>query len=231
MAVQQKVKKIKRISKERRSTMFTIDLDTKGMLIFLVLVLLTAITIFYLGVIFGKATRDPNDPALGPKLNVKKIVKDNKSISTKNLNIFNIRDSNDQDDSLKKKSAQVLKKSDRVFGVSDSAKQSKPKPAPAVAAKEIKAPSSKISEPQPQKEALFAVQIFATQNIARARDLIAQLRKKSFDAYIVEISVDGRKIYRVRVGKKTKNEAAKLRARLEKVMAGMGEKPKVYQID
>jgi len=104
------------------ATQFSIDIDIKGMIFFASLTILTGIVIFYLGMLFGKASRNPNIPlsTTTEEVSVKK--ESEKKISTNDLEIYNIRTETDKIKSLKKSTKTALDEADRLLSESNSAK-------------------------------------------------------------------------------------------------------------
>ncbi len=236
--MKQKTKKTN-VSKNKPLTHFTIDLDMKGMILFLILVALTAITVFYLGMIFGKASRDPNRPAVSSKSVAKISPAEEKEIEAKDLEIFNMHKESDRISNLKKDTDSVLGKVDQMLA---NSKQDKSESQSVVLKPEKQKPPVKSEEIEPGKQwpddlatlaknkDLFTVQVFATKDKDKADKIIKQLRKKAFNAYLTEATIEGKKIYRVRVGRRSKDRIVKLKEDLEKIVGGMGMKSRIVQL-
>lgn len=106
--------------------------------------------------------------------------------------------------------------------------ETKPEPKAPVAKAPAKPPSSaapaaKPPEPKPTvakapapKGEQFTVQVFVTRYHDKAQQLIADLKKKGFDAYLGQFQENKETLFRVRVGKGSREEADKLKARLIK---------------
>ncbi|MCP4754204.1 MAG: hypothetical protein GY866_25235 [Proteobacteria bacterium] len=246
--MKQTVKKRKKISTAKKSTQFSIDLDARGLIFFLVLVGLTAATVFYLGIIFGKATRNPNDPSLRPKSGVDLQPAGETSESPKNLNIFNIRDRGKSVETLKKDSEQLFEKTDKMIKESErSARQAEAKKrmeARTAVEKPVKTAPRKAAKPKtftPQwpdvgksqdgGTKLYTIQVAATKSKEKASRIVSQLRKKAFDAYMVDVMIQGAKIYRIRVGRQPKAKIRKMKVKLDRVVGGMGMKPKIIPLN
>ena len=65
----------------------------------------------------------------------------------------------------------------------------------------------------------------------KAGDIVKNLRQRGFEAYVAHKTSEGKTMFRVRVGRQTRAEMLKLRPKLEKVVAGLGIKPKLMQMD
>ena len=262
-----KIKKTKLIKKNRGSY-FSLEIDKKGIIGLTIMMFLTAGTIFYLGVIFGKAMRDPNnqpfdlaDPVSGDKNQ-----KEAKKIRN-NLKIYDIRDkepkvteqeqfSNFKRDLLKKnqEADEIINSSKEVLEKSKAANQEKQaalqtikrpqKPIKSVVESLIKPVVEKPEKTTvkiPAKPAttapttvnkgwsesgsneLYTIQIIATKNRERADNLRIKLQGENFDAYVKEITLQGNKVYRVRVGRRNRSEIQQLKAQLSTSIQGLGK--------
>ncbi len=235
------------LKKNQIGTHFSLEIDTKGIVIFSIMTLLTAGTIFYLGVIFGKAVRDPNIrqgqlPGMsaneGEDGSVKKL--------RNNLKIYDIRDKNPKKDEQSEISTfkkDILKKSDEAdqlinfsqdvlreskAGNKSNQVKTKEMVAPDKPVKKITASPVEKNKAWPDNTArsptgVFTIQILATKNRSRAESFRDQLKAQNFDAYITEIKLQGKMIYRVRVGRRNKNEIQQLKARLSTAVKGLGK--------
>ncbi len=237
--MKQNVKMKRRVSASRRSSQFFIEMDARGIILFLMLVLLTAAVVFYLGFIFGKATRDPNDPNLKHAKISDSKASDKQTLSKKDLNIYKIKEDKKKAASLTAEAKSAMKKVDQLMkGEKPSVKaapktsNAKPPTKPVAITKSGEKPEAKQPDATTSEvEKLYTIQIIATRNNERAGDIVKHLKRKGFEAYLVEVQAGGKKIYRVRVGKQAKTEISKLMTRLEKVIGGMGIKPKIVQVD
>ncbi|MDX2469747.1 MAG: SPOR domain-containing protein [SAR324 cluster bacterium] len=88
---------------------FTLDMDIKGLSLILTLMALTMVVVFYLGIIYGKAMRNPADLALSPGLNNAQNI-----IPPKDLKIYDVRQTNEELKALQSDFASASKKSDRL---------------------------------------------------------------------------------------------------------------------
>lgn len=115
--------------------------------------------------------------------------------------------------------SQAKKKKAAAHNVSSAAKKSSSakQTAKAKSAKKEKAVSSKKSgvvatvneaEPRKVRKTGFAVQIASYDTKAKAENEIARLKKQSYDAYLYDTSVDGRLVFRVRIGPMSSMEKA-----------------------
>jgi cell division protein FtsN len=79
-------------------------------------------------------------------------------------------------------------------------------------ANEPKLTTTASAKNEPSTATPWSVQISATQDQSAAQSLLAKLRNKGFDAYIVEAEINAAHWYRVRVGRfATNQEAEKIR--------------------
>lgn len=228
--------------KKKNSTLFAIELDIKNLVFLIFLASLTGITIFYLGMLFGKATRDPNlglvekNPENISDPNVK-----TKAVIPKDLKIFDIRDQDNSLDNLKKDFNALSKKSDRLI---DKTKEDvKAQDRLITEAKKISSVTTqneKTAEPkrwpENKKKAslgtgnIYTLQVLATISKEKSDLITKQLLQKGFDAYVISDRVDNRTLYKVRVGRKGKDSIRTLKPRLDRVVAGMGVKTKILKI-
>ena len=233
--VKQNVKKKKRVSSgANRSSQFFVEMDARGVLIFLTLALLTAAVVFYLGFTFGKATRNPNDPS-----QQRRSISDSKSssqqkLSKKDLNIYNIKEDKKRAAILKKDANSAIAEVDKLVKESkstDTATRKSPPPAP----KKVEpAPQAAVKPPvtsSAKTSKLWTFQIFATKDENKAGEFVKFLRQGGFDAYTAIMVSDGKRMYRVRVGRQSRSDMLKLGPKLEKVVAGLGVKPKLLPAD
>jgi hypothetical protein len=225
--------------KSNESTQFAIEMDVKGMILFLTLVILTSGTIFYLGVIFGKATRDPNVSPSPSEYKVK-VLTPKKRTSEKKLDFYNVRDESDGMRNLRKNTKLALGKADRMIKESESRKQraaaskkngqgEKKKDARTAQKRDREWPDNR-NVVKPSGE-LYTIQILATKDKGKAMKIVEQLRKKAFDSYLINVTVGSTIIYRVRVGKRSKEGIETLKEKLDRVVGGMGIKPKILKIE
>ncbi len=236
-------KNIKAKPIKKTPTQFTVDLDIKGIVLFIGLGVLTAIVIFYLGMIFGKASRNPNTyVASGTSQSDLKAVTEEK-ISTKDLEIYKMRSDGEKVKNLKDDTESALVEADRL--ISESKKQlttPKAKKTGDQAQTKSKQGDKQVAEKTQKKQwpeqteqtkslkELYTVQVFATKDKEKAEKIIRLLRKKEFDAYSVEATIENQKIYRVRVGRKSKSDITRLNEKLKTVIGGMGMKSRIIQI-
>lgn len=233
----EKSKKVKAVKKT--PTQFSVDLDIKGLIMFVILAFMTAAVIFYLGVIFGKASRNPQHFASVDKDQQDLKVVTEEKISQKDLEIYTIRSDETDVSNLKANTKNVLAEADRLISESKTkAEPVKSKPAESSAKVEKKETPTKPKAQWPDKAAktdskqeLYTVQVFATKDKEKAERYVRLLRKKEFDAYIVEANIESQKIYRVRVGRKSRPEITKLNESLKSVIGGLGMKSRIIQIN
>ena len=209
---------------------FSIDLDIKGIIVFTALACLTALVVFYLGVIFGKAARTPNLATIQAKKTFAPQKATEQEISQKDLEIYSIREDGAQIKSLQSDTKNVLAEADRVLKKSQKrvavtpAKPTTTKPKPAE-----QWPNQ--ASAQKKSHGLYTVQVFATKDQEKAKRIVRLLRKKEFDAYLVSVTIEKQLIYRVRIGRKSKAEVEKLNQKLGPVVGGMGMKSRIIKLN
>jgi cell division septation protein DedD len=222
---------------KKTATQYSIDLDIKGMFFFVILALLTAIVVFYLGVLFGKASRDPSAKALSaPESSVPGKTSADK-ITASDLEIYNIRSDDDTKIStLKKETKSVLEEADRVIRQSKTKqtkpvelKGSEPQPVAAKPKQSSQWPDQSTTSDLPKNT--WTVQVFATKDKDKANRIVRVLRQQKFDAYLAQVNIEDQTIYRVRVGRKSKTEIEKLDRDLQKVIGGMGMKSRKIKLN
>lgn len=237
--MRQNLNRPKQLAQPKKATQFSIDMDIKGVVVFLVLVILTAATVFYLGVIIGKATRDPNAPMLMSNQSEIKIKQDNESRVQKNLKIYDIRDESNKISTIKKDTQKIIDKANRVI---NETKQEEEKVQRRVRAKKEKVVAQKTpvkkkfeptwpgNESAKKDRSIYTLQILATKSMEHATNFVKQLKRKGYGAYMVDVSIEGTKIYRIRVGKSSRSEIQKLQRDMKKVVEGIGSRPRIIKI-
>ena len=216
----------------RNKKQFTITLNIQGLIFMIVMASLTGATVFSLGVIFGKASRNPNEPLAITGMDEKAADQSSELKIPKDLAIFDINDDPQKLETLKKDFATISKKSDLEMSQS-SAPPNLPTPKAgnplAEKAKESKVWPAATREEKGATE-IYTVQVFVTKSAEKAKNITRQLKQKSFDAYLSEITIEGKKLYRIRVGRKSKENIKVLEEKLKKVVGGMGMSLKVIKI-
>ncbi len=225
---------------KKAATQYSIDLDIKGMFFFVTLALLTAVVVFYLGVLFGKASRDPNlKPLVASESTTPGKISEEK-ITANDLEIYNIRNDDEKISVLKKDTQSVLDEADRVI---DETKNYQPGDAVPIVTEEIPVPEATKAEkpkegqwpdqttPSKLPKDTYTVQVFATKDKNKADRIVRQLRRQQFDAYLAQVSIENQTIYRVRIGRKPKAEIENLDNDLQKVIGGMGMKSRIIRLN
>ena len=202
-------------------THFTIDLDIKGMLFFSIMVVLTGVTVFYLGVIFGKASRQPGQQLNQPDMEERVNTQEEDLTIPKDLEIFDINDNPQNMDKLTKNVRKALKKTEAVI------KETQKLETPVVSPKQSETPQEQKRWPERNTIVnkpvnIYTVQVFVTKSKEKANNLTRQLRQKKFNAYVQEVQHENQKLYKIRVGRKPKEEISALKQQLQKVVGGMG---------
>lgn len=218
-------------------TQYTIDLDLKGILFFIVLAALTGVVVFYLGILFGKASRDPNIKAISTTEQPIPQSKSDERITSKDLEIYNIREEDTNLSDLKKNTQNLLQQADQML--SDSSKPETPttsKPATATPLNAPKPASTAANWPEKSNDKelpkdTYTLQVFATKDKDKANRIVRLLRQQDFDAYLAQVEIENQTIYRVRVGKKPKKEIETIDIKLQKVIGGMGMKSRIIKLN
>ncbi|MFH2132608.1 MAG: SPOR domain-containing protein [bacterium] len=240
--MKQKPKPIKKTitqTKPKRPTQLAIEMDVKGIGFFLFLGLAAALIVFYLGYTFGQATRDPNAVAQQAQVQGDEAGETSAADVQKELKIFDIRgDSGSGIEDLKKDSNQAMDNVNKLISETRSEQkrnQVDPVPPPVKNTPEVvrketdftpKWPDS--SEKTKTGDDLHTYQIITTKDIQKANSIVRQLKRKGFDAYMVDIDLQGTRLYRVRVGRGTRAELQAIEEKLNKVIAGVG-KPRLMK--
>lgn len=219
----------------KNKTQFNIDLDVRGMILLLVLGTFTAATIFYLGTIFGKASRNPNqDFNLGESANPIK-VEDKTLTIPKDLKIYDINDDpkaiDDFTSNIKeelKKTENIIKSTENQIKLDEKKNQSDPVTTTTKPEKKNWPDQKTVTVTAANN---YTIQVFVTKSKEKANKITQQLRQKSFDAYVEEVSHEGNKLFKIRVGRKSKQEIQGLKEKLGKVVGGMGMGLSVIKIN
>ena len=235
------MKKISKKGKKAGSSdlRFTLEIDVKGLIMFTGLAVLTVATVFYLGIITGKATRDPNSLIGDPAGLAEADAQQQKAAPLKGLEIYDVRDQEKkkEDNEFSNFKKDLLRQSQEAERLVNSSQKSVTKAAvpPVVQARTPVAPPRKqVKTPEPiqwpdvapnapKKGRVYTIQVMATRNETKARTIVEQLKQRNFDAYIVDVNIQGTKIYRVRVGKKSKGEINQMKGRLASAVKGLGK--------
>lgn len=231
---QEQVKK--QIAKPRKkATQYSIDLDLKGIIVLLGMSILTAGVVFYLGVIYGKASRDPGKVTEQMQRPQTTVVKE--EVIPETLEIYDIKDEAEEIDSLKQESKDIMEEVDRMLGEpgkqSGAERKAVEKPSKPVQAESKKAEKTwpdTVTEQDSSRD-LYTVQVFATKDQNKADRIVRTLKNRGFDAYHVLAVIENQKIYRIRVGRKSKDEVEPFKRELEKVVGGMGMSPRIIKIN
>ncbi|NQU66201.1 MAG: SPOR domain-containing protein, partial [SAR324 cluster bacterium] len=76
---------------------------------------------------------------------------------------------------------------------------------------------------------LYTFQIITTKDLEKAGLFVEQLKRKGFDAYKDDVTIENKKLYRVRVGRKTRGQLLAIEEKLKQVVSGMGN-PRLTKI-
>jgi len=232
-------------SNTAKSSQFTIDMDLKGLVVFLTLVALTGATLFYLGLTYGKASRSANQKIELPGL----AATESELSPPKDLKIYNLGGGGSgglqkEFDSLKSKSGpslaeetqqvesriaenKIATESAVTLERESARKAAPPEPVqttatPAPAKAEVSWPDIVKDTASTKKTETYTIQILSTSQKAKADRMVSSLKQKGFPAYIASINLEGRQLYRVRVAKDTRANIAKMKVRLSNVVQGIG---------
>lgn len=234
---------MKKNSSNNSGSQFSIDMDSKGVVIFLVLVVLTAGSVFYLGMLFGKAERNAHE-----KVEIKGVAGEAAPEALKpptDLKIYDLGGKSPEVGALQKEfnslqesSAPTVEEETQALdqeakdleSLKTQAKTPDQESAPAADKEETKPKAESNAWPDIVKEtteksnqALYSIQVLGTGNRAKADALVDQLKSKNFDAYVESLTSDGKQIYRVRVGRENAERIEKVKDRLEPYIKGLGQ--------
>ncbi|OGG99619.1 MAG: hypothetical protein A2600_09080 [Candidatus Lambdaproteobacteria bacterium RIFOXYD1_FULL_56_27] len=236
---------MKKNSSNNSGSQFSIDMDSKGVVIFLVLVALTAGSVFYLGMLFGKAGRNAHE-----KVELKGVAGEPAPDTLKpptDLKIYDLGGKTPEVNALQKefnslqetsaptvaaefqaldqeaKDMETLKAQAKTLDQeptpteTEAPEASKPKAESGAWPDIVKETTEKSNQP------LFTVQVLGTGNRAKADALVDQLKSKNFDAFVESLTSEGKQIYRVRVGRENSEKIEKVKDRLEPYIKGLGQ--------
>jgi len=242
--------------KSSKPSQFSIDIDAKGLTLLLVMVGLTMLTVFYLGVIFGKAQREPTP--------LNQVTEGEQATQTppKDLKIYDLKKDSTGLESLKKDFDQLDQSTDQLqdkekarleqtrmidaesakvtsggLEVEAEPKQQVKKPAatqPTAKSQKEFTPTwaeQVLSDTPPQpKGEQYSIQVIATVNQNGAQDLIKRLQNKGFDAYLEAVKLEDATIYRVRVGREDRETITRIKKRLQVYLKGYDSKFQIIQL-
>lgn len=190
-------------------------------------------TLFYMGIIFGKSMRDPNEALITGSQQEVAQRNESKKLE-KELSVFDMRqEEKTKLSDLQKDFQSIVTKADSLEKQenppAEVSQQNKTGSSPPIA-KEDK--NLKKETPVTKQGPLYTIQVLATSDPKKANSIVKGLKKKDFDAYIVkyQISGNGAYVYRVRVGRLTKDKANRLKKKLMKSVAGISNKLTVIQL-
>ncbi len=235
--MKQTVKMKNKMARPQKSTQFAIEMDAKGISFMLLLGLIAALLVFYLGYVFGKATRDPNTALTQSPVVSQTGENTLESNVQKNLKIFDIKeDAGTRLENLKKNSSKTLSNANKII------EESKEQPRTIESAPEEKKQSvttkkesdftpkwPDVNQDKKRGNDLYTFQIITTKNLEKASSFVQRLRRKGFDAYRDDVTIENKKLYRVRVGRKSRSQMLAIEGKLKKVVSGMG-KPRLTKI-
>jgi cell division septation protein DedD len=254
---------------------YRLELAGRTVFVLLVLLALTGLVIFYLGVVTGKGLRDPNQPAAveaaapapaasageakpapvptalnhalqAPTGQIEGLKKDESTATQQTQQLLSRAKQELALDEVQPKSAvppappvaappapaalpaplppAALQPAARTAEQPAPKAQAKPAAAPlaqpAAAPLKKQAPAAARAPAPPaaataDSESLFTVQVFSSPQQAHAQEILADLKKRGFPAYMNQFqAADKRTWYRVRVGKGTRAQADALATRL-----------------
>ncbi|MBT6499587.1 MAG: SPOR domain-containing protein [Deltaproteobacteria bacterium] len=225
------------MTRPKKSNQFAIEMDVKGISFFLFLGLAAALLVFYLGYVFGKATRDPNTLTAQTPSQIQAGSDLQESKVQKNLKIFDLKeDAGTRIKKLKKSSSETLNSANKIIAASKeqtrpvvAPKQKKRQPTTTKNDSDFTPKWPDNSQNRKGGEDLYTFQIITTKNFEKASSFVKQLKRKGFDAYKDDVTIENKKLYRVRVGRKSRSQMLAIEEKLKKVVSGMG-KPRLTKI-
>jgi len=241
-----------RIFPARSRKSYRLEMEGRTLYLLLTLMVLTGVVVFYLGLVTGKAMRDPNTTvALSAELRTPGLpgAGDGAQPARRELAFSDALKGKDplieglrtEGESAAQKTQSLLKEGDRQLELKEvavpspkailstptatvsSTGQGTPKPS---ARTEPSSPVTVTPAAPPTDTIpgdLYTVQVFTSRFEKNARDLVDRLRNQGFSAYLNRYqSSKNQVLYRVRVGRTSKPEADALLRRL-KSEAGLKE--------
>lgn len=224
-----------KLSSSRPGKTYRLDMEGRTIVMLVGLLALTGIVIFYLGMLSGKGLRDANSGAQVAGLirtqpattaTQPESLTFNQAINADNPAIDELKITEDR---IAKRTEALLSRAERELVLEEVPLPNRPV-APAVSRPaastrsntRIATPTApKSNPPAPVKLAsskssgVYTVQVFSSQNSTKAQDLVSNLRRKGFDAYMNQFQAANNKTwFRVRVGRNTKSIAESLKQRL-----------------
>ena len=197
------------VSKSKDFTHFSIELDIKGFIVTGTLTMSILLVVFYLGVITGKATRDPQEASLISKNTT--LNNENNLNSTNGLTAFVTSDSSGR---------QISEWNKRLKEITETTDKLKAR---------VKEKSSPQLNPAEKIKGEYTIQVLVTSNESKAQKIVKSLKQRNFDAYLTSIvqSASKKKLFRIRVGKFGKEDAKKVKPKLQKAIGGLGIQEKI----
>lgn len=231
---------------------YRLEMAGRTVVLLLLLLALTGLVVFYLGVITGKGLRDPNQPMLADATAPAATEAKPAALPGAQPTALNhaLQAPNGQIEGLKKEgdtanqqTQQLLSRAKQELVLDEVRDKGAPPAAgnlapPAPAAKTAAQPAPKtpahpaataqhatqkkpaaVRAPAPpaaaESDGFFTVQVFSSPQQQHAQDILADLKKKGFPAYMNQFqAADKRTWYRVRVGKSTRSEADALATKI-----------------
>lgn len=224
-----------RLFPARARKSYRLEMEGRTLYLLLSLMALTGVVIFYLGLVTGKALRDPNAPvALSAQLGAPAPDAD-ASPAAEKLAFGNALKGDGKVEGLRLENQQASQVTEAL--VSEAQRQLKleettpeapkvteaPVAAQPPARSQLPAPSAptppRVAQPvaPPADDgSLYTVQVFSSQREENARQLMNRLRGQGFAAYMNRFEAADRQVwYRVRVGKTNRTDAETLQSRLK----------------
>ncbi len=241
---------------------YRLEMAGRTVALLLLLLGLTGLVVFYLGVITGKGLRDPNQPTLADANALAPAATDAKPAASPGVQPTALNHAlqapNGQIEGLKKEGDSANQQTQQLLSrakqelvldevrdkgtppvasnlapapitAANSAAKTAAQPAPKTPAKPA-APAQTATQKKPaaarapappaapaaaESDGVFTVQVFSSPQQQHAQDILADLKKKGFPAYMNQFqAADKRTWYRVRVGKSTRAEADALAVKI-----------------
>jgi cell division septation protein DedD len=213
-------------------------MEGRTLYLLLTLMLLTGVVVFYLGVVTGKALRDPNatvslsaemrapaDPAAPASAAGQQGLAFNEALRAKEPSIEGLRV---EQEGVTQRTEDLVSRVQKQLELEevkpgDAAPAAAPAKPPAAAQAPAAAPAPARSAPAPAPpatastadEGLFTVQVFSSTHQDNARALAERLKGMGFAAYLNRFQDANNQVwFRVRVGRTSRGEAETLSARL-----------------
>lgn len=226
-----------RIFPARPQRSYRLEMESRTLYLLLSLIVLTGVVVFYLGVVTGKALRDPNAPVpLSAEMRAP-VGESASDVPQGGLALTDALKAQDgtieglrvEQEGMARRTQALLNRAQKQLELQEVTPREQAKHEPAAApasplatgaptlpeSPRMKPPAPAAAAPQ-QDDGLYTVQVFSSQRQDNARALMNRLNQMGFAAYLNRFQAADKQVwYRVRVGRTSRGEAEALSARLK----------------